>query len=293
MQSDAVLCRVGGNPVKAFCLSALVAWLIMSAPGLEAIPVEIGISGVGSQRNPGTFDQGLDNYRTSLNPLVFSLTKHSDFRSIPASEGYIRLGDLISEESYIGLLYGRLYTPPISVRQFRSDAVYFQSNWNFFVHYFGFTYHYRFRPISSSRISYEVGGAYTFVAEPTWRTDGYYLSPFQFSRLQTSHRAGYGSMLRLEGAVVRGLGDHFFVCAGIAQSYCYMGRYQGNVNSTGGYWVTLRNGGFLALAPSQFISTFVVSPDPILGPTQVSTIRDRADINFSLTQFFVSAGLRF
>ncbi len=246
-----------------------------------------------NSRNPGSFDQGLDNFRTSVNPYVLPVTQHSHFRTMESGEAFVRFGELISDESYLGLMYGRLFAPDISMRQFRSDAVYFQSRWSFFAQYFGLTYHYRIQPAGTARYAYEIGGVLGFMGEPKWRTDGYYLSPYQLSRLQTSHTGTQGTMSRIEGAVIRNLGEHVFLRAGVSQTYMYMTRFTGIVNSSGGYWANLRNGGYFALSPTQFASTFVVTPDPILGPTQASLIRDRAEITWSFTQFFVSAGFRF
>lgn len=274
--------------VKAFCLCLLMA------PGLAfALPLEIGFTGYAGSRSPGQVDQGLDNFRTSLNPYVLSVNRHSDFRSIPSGEGWLRITDVISEQSSFGFFFGRLYTPDISMRQMRSDLIYFQGSMDFMIPYFGFSYFYRNRPIGARAFSWEVGGSMGFLAEPRWRMSGLYFSQFQVSRLNTSHRASYGSMLRLEAAVLRGLGGLFYLRGGVAQTFLYAGRFQGIVNSSNGYWVRLRNGGYFALSPSQFYQTFVISNEVLLGPTQVSLIRDRAELPISLTQVFLGVGVRF
>lgn len=253
----------------------------------------MGFTGYGGQRSEGRLDRGLDQFRTSLNPQVLSLTQHSDFRSIPSGEGWIRITDVISDNSSFGFFLGRLYTPDISIRQTRSDLVYFQGSMDFMIPYFGFSYYYRNRPISARSFSWEIGGSMGFLTEPRWRMNGLYATQFQASRLNTSHRATYGSMLRLEAAALRGIGAHLYIRAGVSQSFMYAGRFQGIVNSSNGYWVHLRNGGLFALAPSQFTQTFVVSNEPLLAGTQVSLIRDRADLPISLTQAFFGVGIRF
>jgi hypothetical protein len=100
-------------------------------------------------------------------------------------------------------------------------------------------------------------------------------------------------MLRLEAAALRGIGGHLYLRAGVSQSFMYAGRFQGIVNSSNGYWVRLQNGGLFALSPSQFTQTFAVSSEPLLAGTQVSLIRDRADLPISLTQAFIGVGIRF
>ncbi|MBL8018725.1 MAG: hypothetical protein JNM27_03590 [Leptospirales bacterium] len=212
---------------------------------------------------------------------------------MPSAEGWIRIGDVISDQSLFGLMVGRTYAPDISVRQLRTDGVYFTSKWNFLIPYFGLTYHYRFRPLESRRWSYEVGGTLGFVTEPRWRTDGYFQSQFQLSRQHTSHRAAYGSLLRIEGAALKSLNDYVFLRGGLSHTFMYLGRFTGNVNGSDGYWVNLRNGGLFPLSASQFLQTFAIDRDPILGPTQVSLIRKQTELSLGVTQIFVSVGLRF
>lgn len=276
------------DTVKAFCLC-----LIILPGALAALPLEIGFTGYGGLRSKGQFDRGLDQFRTSLSPSVLSATRHSPFRSIPSGEGWIRITDVISENSSFGLFFGRLYTPDISIRQTRSDLVYFQGSMDFMIPYFGFSYYYRNRPVNARSFSWEIGGSLGFLTEPRWRMSGLYQSQFQTSRLNSSHRATYGSMLRLEAAALRGIGGHLYLRAGVSQSFMYAGRFQGIVNSSNGYWVRLQNGGLFALSPSQFTQTFAVSNEPLLAGTQVSLIRDRADLPISLTQAFIGVGIRF
>ncbi|MCE9597527.1 MAG: hypothetical protein K8S54_06125 [Spirochaetia bacterium] len=264
-----------------------------ASSAILAFPFEIGMTGSAGFRSPSSFDTGLENFRTSLSPTVIAASKHSSFNNMPSAEGWFRIGDVISDQSFFGLMFGRTYAPDISIRQFRSDGVYFTSKWNFLIPYFGLTYHYRFRPLESRHWSYEVGGTFGFVTEPRWRTDGYYQSRFQLSRLQTSHRAAYGSLLRVEGAVLKSVGDYVFLRAGLSHTFMYMGRFSGNVNGNDGYWVNLRNGGLFPLAASQFLQTFAVDPDPILGPTQVSLIRKQTELSLGISQIFVSVGFRF
>lgn len=253
----------------------------------------MGFTGYGGVRNESQFDRGLDQFRTSLNPMVLSVNRHSSFRSIPSGEGWIRVTDVISENSSFGFFLGRLYTPDISMRQVRSDLVYFQGTMDFMMPYFGFSYYYRNRPVTARQFTWEIGGSMGFLTEPRWKMSGLYLSQFQTSRLNSSHRATYGSMLRLEVAALRGIGEHLYLRAGLSQTFMYAGRFQGIVNSSNGYWVRLRNGGLFALSPSQFTQAFVVTTEPLVGPTQVSLIRDRADLPMSLTQAFLGVGVRF
>src|SRR6185369_16754094 len=89
--------------VKSFCL------ILVLSSSLHAIPVEVGVTGAYAYRHQDTFDSGLKNYRTSLNPLVFSFNKYNQINRFPEGEFYVRIGDVISDESFFGFMYGRLY----------------------------------------------------------------------------------------------------------------------------------------------------------------------------------------
>jgi len=260
---------------------------------LRAIPIETGMTGAFGSRAPSQLDTGVNQFRTTLDPNVLSATQHTTFTTIPSSEAWIRMGDVISEQSYFGILYGRLYFPHVSINQMRTDTIYFHTKWNLLLPYFGFTYHYRFRPLGTHSFSYELGGMYGFAASPKWTSDGYYLSPFLLSRLQTNHRADYGNVLRIEAALLRGMGDYVFLRMGISQSYMYVANFRGTVNGTSGYWAYTQNGGLTPLSASQVVNSVSVNQNPSLGASQVSTVRGPADLKIGLTQIFLSIGLRF
>lgn len=232
-------------------------------------------------------------FRSSLSPTTYNVVQADRFSSLNTASFFFRFPEMIGERGAIGFEYGLMTSPALRVNEVRSDSGLFLTKWKFRLPYFMFTYHW-IAPLSrlGRNMRYELGFGYGFVAGGSFAMDGVYRTNFQAGPYDSFSRARQGSILRLEGALRRNMGEFLFARVGLRAGYAYMGDFETKVAGAAGGWYYLRNNGLSPVGSAYVATANTVVYDPLVGPVQVSAVREKADWTAGLWEVAFSVGFR-
>lgn len=292
-------------PLLSFVFIRALSWLIsfpcvlvfLLLPGLLwADQLEVGLGYSFAYRWHDTFDRGMEKYRTTLNPSTLSASQADDFRLLNAGEFSFRFGEFPGENQFLGLTVGSLAAPALAVKEIRTDGTYTDTEWRFRVPYFLFTYAMHI-PVERIRFlrqwKWELGGGFGFIPDGRWNVDGYSISPIQVRQTNSRQVAASGNILRLEAGIYRTFREHFFFRGGLRFTYAYLGGFQGTINNTDGSYYYLKNGGIMPLSPTSLMTANAYTNDPVLGPVQITVVREKTRLSMGLTEIHFAIGTHF
>ncbi len=268
----------------------------MPLAGLAAVPVEFGATMAAGQRSQDRFNRGLDRFRSTVSPLVLTAVDTEPFTQMHSGDVWIRFGEIISENSYVGLTVGQFFVPEFGLREYRSDLAYLDLNWKFQISYGMFTYHYAeridfFRPLRNWE--WEGGFGFGFVPRAVVRAEGALISPSQYVPYSIKQSSSRGNIARLELGLRRSVTEHFFIRTGFRVTYAFIGELNGTINGGEGQFWYLRNSGITPLSTVNLIVTPTTQFDPDLGIVQASVLREPVDFPAGVTEWQFSVGVRF
>lgn len=232
-------------------------------------------------------------FRSSLSPTVYNVVQADRFSRFSTWAFFFRFTDVIAEHGAFGFEYGVMTTPGMRVNEVRSDGGVFLTDWKFRLPYFMFTYQWiATLPQFGRNMRYELGFGYGFIAGGSFSMDGTYRTNFQAGPYDSFARARQGSVVRLEGALRRNLGEFFFARFALRTAYAYIGDFETKVDGAGGDWYYLRNNGLSPVSTAFVATANTVVYDPLVGPVQVSTVREKAIWTGGLWEIAFSVGFR-
>ena len=268
--------------------------IIITSKQLSAIKIESGLTFAPGIRSTDRFDRGMNKFHSSLNPNYLSASRADPFRDIHMFEAWIRFGELLGDDHFVGLSIGDYKFPSMNVAELRSNPAFVQMNWSFKQSYFMFTYHY-IRPLKLRIISrawnWEIGGGLGFLTGVRWRMKGYKFSSNTITDYSSSHKPDSGNIWRLEAGLKRPLTDIIILRFGLRVSYLYTGNFSGTLNGTDADWYYARDGGLSILSASQLL--FLEPITSLEGPFQYSVVSEEANMTSGITEFYISIGARF
>ena len=273
------------------CLSAVPTGPLSAEAGIE-----IGLSyGIGA-RNDNRFTRGIENFRSSISPLVINQTSLSSGLSRADSGEFWFRGEF-ADNHWVGLSFGQFVLPSVAMTEFRSDGLLTKARWSFTVPYFLVNYRYA-APLDFLRLRrygwwWEWGASFGFVPSARWRLSGATLSTAQYANYDIDQQGRTGNMARLDLGLRRWIGDVVFLSFAAGLSYAHIGYWEGEVNNSSGAFYYLRNGSLIPLTSSNILLASSVVAEPTLGTSQAGLIRERADMVVSSLELRLSTGFRF
>ncbi len=279
--------------LRCFFPGVLFAASIFPFANVWATPFEAGFQYTFSYRSEDRFDEGMRKFRSSLSPTTYNVVQADRFSTLTAASFFFRFTDVIAEHGAFGFEYGLMTSPEMRVNELRSDGGVFLTHWKFRLPYFMFTYHW-IAPVPGlgRNMRYELGFGYGFVAGGSFIMDGVYRTNFQVGPYDSFARARQGSVIRLEGALRRNIGEFFFARFGLRAGYAYIGDFETKVAGAAGGWYYLRNNGLSPVGSAYVATANTVVYDPLVGPVQVSAVREKAIWTGGLWEMAFSFGFR-
>jgi len=236
----------------------------------------------------------MEKYRTSVNPSVLSDAQADAFRTMQGTGFWLRLGNIIDENQFIGFTLGNYSAGNLKVTEIRSDGNFTETRWFFKIPYFMFLYHYRGEvPFHFLRgWNWELGGGFGFAYNAFWNVNGSSISSAQIRANDSHMTPSVGNVYRLEGALYKRMGDTFFFRGAIRFSYAYLSGLQGSVNGSSGTYYFMKDSSLVGISPSLLFQANALTIDPLLGPVQSTVIRRNAIVTAGMTELVIGAGIR-
>ena len=258
--------------------------------GIQALPVEGGLTFSRGVRSRDRFDRGIEKYRSTLSLTTISVVDAESFRNTTGKEFFLRVGELFDDDNhYLGLGVGSRSFDDFDVTEFRSDRTLVSMNWKINASYLLFTYDYIGR--LTRKWKWEGGVGYGFVFSPRLRINGFTANSSSVTEYNAVARGRLGNVARVHLGVKRILAENFILRFGLRSDYLYMGPFSGQINSLDSDWYFLQNGSLANLSAYDVLeaSTTTVEDNAL----RVSLLGDKALITAGLQELYFSIGFRF